>query len=1092
MAPQRLGRTVRRVLIFLATMSLAVGLFVGAVLPANAAMIRAFTPIFTANTNGDIILRGNSLLTCAASTSCTTAQTGGGGANNNFDMIPIDVDADVTTFNSSSATITIPAGATVLYAGLSWGATTTAGTSGVAAPTPTAKDRVVLKAPGGSYATVISSATDGSTAYQGFADVTATVLQAGSGSYTVGNVQAGTGRDRYAGWSMAIAYRLPTAPPRNLVIYTGYGSVTGNDATLPIPVSGFTTPPTGPVVTRLGVVAYEGDKGNLGDSLTLGSTALSNSRNPANDVMNSTLSDVGTLVSNRTPAYGNMLGFDIDRLDATGILANGATSTTITVTTANPGGETYYPGLLTFATDLYAPEVTAVKSVVDANGGTVAPGDLLNYRVNVANAGGDAATTLVLADAVPTGTSYVAGSLTIGGAAATDQAGDDPGEVTGTGVTARLGTGATSTTGGSLTISTSVAVAFQVRVGAAASDGAAITNTATLAYRSQATGSQFTGASNLVTSTVVVPPTLTCAPPPPAQVGTTYSNQLTRTGGTGPYVWSVSAGSLPAGLSLDGSSGLLSGTPTAAGSRTFTVRIVDANGRVDTREVTLVVAKATSTLSLTTSDSATSFGTPVTLVAPAGPGSPTGTVTFSNVASSGPDSGVATTLGTGTLDNGSASLTVAMPALGLNTITATYGGDGSHEIATSAPVTVEVSAVAGEVIVTEFRSSGPEGADDSYVELLNTGPRIPLAGFTLTSSSGSTLTLPATTGTVGTNRSFLVAGSSFSLDAVSNPDAVGSLGSGGLTVQAPDTATTVTDQVGPSSGPHLGTGLPALTGSPTAQHAWVRAEVAGRAADSRDNAADFRLVSTTGGTIGGVQSMLGSPSPTGLADPYQHNAQLQSALLDPSVDAAAAPNRVSTPGRLVIRRTITNTSPTSTVVEAKLRVTALSEANGAPRRGASEPARRANLRAVEPDTASQVVSLPGGGSTTVLNLEVDAPSVALGGGMNSTLTVPLPDGLAPGASIAVAVTFDVDTRGTFWFGYDVDAVGTTGVIGNPLRAKGADPQAPSKSDLSKSDLSKNDLSKNDLGKSDLGKNAQQERVRKPGRLGGPSDSGQLR
>ncbi|PSH04763.1 MAG: hypothetical protein CXZ00_05165 [Acidobacteria bacterium] len=55
-----------------------------------------------------------------------------------------------------------------------------------------------------------------------------------------------------------------------------------------------------------------------------------------------------------------------------------------------------------------------------------------------------------------------------------------------------------------------------------------------------------------------------------------YTATLQITGGTAPYSWSVSSGSLPAGLTLTGATGTISGTPTTSGTSAFTVVATDA------------------------------------------------------------------------------------------------------------------------------------------------------------------------------------------------------------------------------------------------------------------------------------------------------------------------------------------------------------------------------------------------------------------------------------------------------------------------------------------------------------------------------------
>jgi endoglucanase len=62
---------------------------------------------------------------------------------------------------------------------------------------------------------------------------------------------------------------------------------------------------------------------------------------------------------------------------------------------------------------------------------------------------------------------------------------------------------------------------------------------------------------------------------PSGTVGQAFSTSLTATGGTPPYAWSLVSGQLPAGLTLSGA-GVISGTPTASGTSSFTVQVKDS------------------------------------------------------------------------------------------------------------------------------------------------------------------------------------------------------------------------------------------------------------------------------------------------------------------------------------------------------------------------------------------------------------------------------------------------------------------------------------------------------------------------------------
>jgi hypothetical protein len=81
---------------------------------------------------------------------------------------------------------------------------------------------------------------------------------------------------------------------------------------------------------------------------------------------------------------------------------------------------------------------------------------------------------------------------------------------------------------------------------------------------------------------------------------TAYSATLAATGGTPPLNWSVIAGNLPAGLALDPSTGIISGTPTGSGTSTFTVQVSDANSLTATKSLSVLVRAAPS-VSITTS-----------------------------------------------------------------------------------------------------------------------------------------------------------------------------------------------------------------------------------------------------------------------------------------------------------------------------------------------------------------------------------------------------------------------------------------------------------------------------------------------------------
>jgi Putative Ig domain len=107
-----------------------------------------------------------------------------------------------------------------------------------------------------------------------------------------------------------------------------------------------------------------------------------------------------------------------------------------------------------------------------------------------------------------------------------------------------------------------------------------------------------------VTLSIVVSPTglaITTSSLPSGTVNSQYSTVLQANGGTTPYTWSISAGSLPAGLSLAASTGIISGTPTAAGTANLTATVTDAESPAQTKSVSLSIVIAPATLTITSS-----------------------------------------------------------------------------------------------------------------------------------------------------------------------------------------------------------------------------------------------------------------------------------------------------------------------------------------------------------------------------------------------------------------------------------------------------------------------------------------------------------
>ena len=200
--------------------------------------------------------------------------------NDLFPMRPLN-DANGST-SSSSATVTIPEGATVKHAGLYWSANHKTGGEFSQSLT-TAR----LRAPGtGFYAPVTGEVlgegvdSSGRTSYQSYADVTDAVAAHGPGQWAVADIALAklprgsswidqlASLDLYAGWSLVVVYEDPTLPAGSVTVVDGPVVVT-EAVGLTFDVLGASG-----ATAILGAVAWDGDRHVTGDQLLLNSVAL--------------------------------------------------------------------------------------------------------------------------------------------------------------------------------------------------------------------------------------------------------------------------------------------------------------------------------------------------------------------------------------------------------------------------------------------------------------------------------------------------------------------------------------------------------------------------------------------------------------------------------------------------------------------------------------------------------------------------------------------------------------------------------------------------------------------------------------------------
>lgn len=382
---------------------------------------------------------------------------------------------------------------------------------------------------------------------------------------------------------------------------------------------------------------------------------------------------------------------------------------------------------------------------------------------------------------------------------------------------------------------------------------------------------------------------------------------------------------------------------------------------------------------------------------------------------------------------------------------------------------LNVPSADAQLILSELRYRGPNGANDEFIEIYNNSG----ADHTVASASGTGYGVAASdgvtrcsipNGTVIPNRGHYLCVNSVGYSLASYPAGNGTTATGDATYTT-DVADNIgialfnnntgggsynlanrMDAVGSTAEANTlykeGTGLPTLVGF-SIDYAFHRDECGKGGSittfgpcpistpkDTNNNAADFVFVDTNG-TSAGAGQRLGAPGPQNLSSPIERNSSFDVPLLDTCVGSSSPPNRVrdftsdppnnSTFGTLDMRRTVTNNTG-GNVTRLRFRIVDLTTFPA--------PSGIADLR---PRTSTAVVVTvdrpPCGSGTSNVTTQgttlEQPPSQPNGGGFNSTLsagTITLATPLANGASLDVRFLLGIQQTGSFKFYLNVEAL----------------------------------------------------------------------
>lgn len=424
--------------------------------PLNPSIRNKFNIRKTFDIRGDMLITGNNILGNHVDLPDNNTSI----QNASINMVWVDVDGDPTTRNSSSAKVTIPTCAKVIYAGLYWAATYRYETNSASSGRFNDWNTVKFKVPSGSYVTL----TADDILYDGFGDLDPAIQPEiphkpyscykdvtnllsptnPNGDYFVGNIRVskegvpilnnqnevvslGFAGGACGGWSLVVVYEKLQLPSKKITTFDGHAIIkSGMPNPLNVAVSGFETLPyPEPVKARIGVMALDGDFRLKDDELRVkaGTASIFTPlQNPGEAVTNNFFNSSVTLngvalnaPADRNPNSINTLGWDshLNRIPQNNniatppinpIIPNGATAATIQLTTDRDKYDVFFTS---FDVEVIAPKIPLIKTITNLNGTTNIDGVTLQlgqeffYTLDLINIGNDGATFTTITDILP-------------------------------------------------------------------------------------------------------------------------------------------------------------------------------------------------------------------------------------------------------------------------------------------------------------------------------------------------------------------------------------------------------------------------------------------------------------------------------------------------------------------------------------------------------------------------------------------------------------------------------------------------------------------------------------------------------------------